>query len=180
MICEEDGDKDNGDDESENSEDKETTETAGALLPIRKEPCLAMTADLFDKTQYWHGKRRAEWEHIKNKGEATADAWQDLKVCRCHGQCGALNHTNRRLKPCQNEGTVKCRDTTKGFSFHLCRYCVCSACRKQQGCDGNQGMCFSCAGGKSGETVPVSKRPAAANAFFDSTKRRKILQSPAA
>ena len=84
------------------------------------------------------------------------------------------------MKPCQNEGTAKCRDTCFDFSLYLCMYCACNGCGKQQCGESNQGMGFICAGGKGGETVPASKRPAAASAFFISRRRRTNLRRPAA
>ena len=44
----------------------------------------------------------------------------------------------------------------------------------------NKGMCHTCAGGRGSPFVPMSKRPAAAKAFFKSSKRRNILKRPVA
>ena len=151
---------------------------AGAPLPskmeCKKEPVLAIPADLFNSGQYHKGRRRAEWQLISGEGGAKADAWQKLRVCRCHGQCKAIQHVNRRQRLCQNKGTIICRDVYKGFSFYLCEHCACGACQKQQGTEAHDGMCRACARGKGGETVPVSKRPAAKALIFHSRKRAKI------
>ena len=117
---------------------------------------------------------------MRAEGEARAEAWQELKVCRCHGQCGNKEHRNRRQKPCQREGVFRCRDSIYNFAFYLCKHCACDACEKQQGGEAYGGLCFTCAGGKGGEPVPVSKRPAAAKLFFHSRKRAKLLQRPSA
>ena len=100
---------------------------AGAPLPSKmerkKESVLAIPAGLFNSGSYHKGRRRAEWQQISQEGGAKAEAWQKLRVCRCHGQCGAREHKNRRKKLCQNEGTHFCRDVYKGFSYYLCAIC---------------------------------------------------------
>ena len=149
-------------------------------MECKKESVLAIPAGLFNSGRYHKGRRRAEWQQISQEGGAKAEAWQKLRVCRCHGRCGAREHTNRRKKPCQNEGTQLCRDVYKGFSYYLCAHCACGACKKQQGIEAKDGMCWTCGGGKSGEAVPVSKRPAAKALFFQPRKRAKLLQRPAA
>ena len=92
---------------------------AGAPLPskmeCKKESVLAIPAGLFNSGQYHKGRRRAEWQQISQEGGAKAEAWQKLRVCRCHGQCGARRHVNRRQRLCQNKGTIMCRDNLKGF-----------------------------------------------------------------
>ena len=99
------------------TEKKEATKSAGALSPSMAEPGLARSAGLFNRHRYVEGKRRAEWLHIQREGEERAKAWQDLKACRCHGQCGAREHRNRRQRPCLFEGTIKCRDVKKHFNY---------------------------------------------------------------
>ena len=57
---------------------------AGAPLPskmeCKKEPVLAIPADLLNSGQYHKGRRRAEWQLISGEGGAKADAWQKLSM----------------------------------------------------------------------------------------------------
>ena len=102
---------------SETSQKKRPTETAGSHAPNSTEAGLATSAGPFNRSEYVKGGRTAEWRLIQEEGGARANAWQDLKVCRCHGQCGARSHRNRIMKPCQHEGTIKCKDIFHGFAF---------------------------------------------------------------
>ena len=126
------------------SQKNRPTETAGAHAPNSTEAGLAMSAGLFNRDKYVKGGRTGEWRLIQEEGEARANAWQDLKVCRCHGQCGAKRHRIRRTKPCQHEGTVKCKDFHYGFTFFLCQACACHSCKKKQGYHHYQGLCQAC------------------------------------